>query len=34
MEPSLLLLRQFIDLLYQTCMIDGDDWGAVGGMND
>jgi hypothetical protein len=33
-EPSPLVLRQLIGLLYQPWMIDGDDCGAVGGMND
>jgi hypothetical protein len=32
-EPSPLLLRLFIGLLYQPLMIDGDDCGAVSGMN-
>jgi hypothetical protein len=34
MDPSPLLLRSFIGLLYQPWMIDGDDCGAVGGMNE
>jgi hypothetical protein len=33
-EPSPLLLRPFNDLLYQPWMIDGDDYGAVSGMNE
>jgi hypothetical protein len=33
-EPSLLLLRPFIGLLYQPWMIDGDDCGAISGMNE
>jgi hypothetical protein len=34
-EPNpLLLLRPFIGLLYQPWMIDGDDCGVVGAMND
>jgi hypothetical protein len=33
-EPSPLLLRPFIALLYQPWMIDGDDCGAVSGMNE
>jgi hypothetical protein len=33
-EPSLVVLRTFIGLLYQPWMIDDDDWGAIGGMND
>jgi hypothetical protein len=33
-EPSSLLLRQFIDLLYQPWMIDSDDCGSVRGMNE
>jgi hypothetical protein len=33
-EPSPLLLRPLIDLLYQPWMIDDEDCGAVGGMND
>jgi hypothetical protein len=32
-EPSPLLARQFIGLLYQPLMTD-DDCGAIGGMND
>jgi hypothetical protein len=32
--PSPLLMRTFIGPLYQPWMIDGDDCGAVGGMND
>jgi hypothetical protein len=32
-EPSSLLLRSFIGLLYQPWMIDGDDCGAISGMN-
>jgi hypothetical protein len=32
-EPSLLLLRPFIGL-YPSWMIDGDDCGAISGMND
>jgi hypothetical protein len=33
-EPSSLLLRPLIGLLYQPRMIDGDAYGAVGGMNE
>jgi hypothetical protein len=33
-EQRSLLLRQFIGLLYQSWMIDGDDCGAVGGVNE
>jgi hypothetical protein len=33
-EPSALLLLLFVGLLCQLSMIDGDDCGAVGGMND
>jgi hypothetical protein len=33
-EPSPLLLRPFIGLLYQQWVIDGDDCGAVGGMDE
>jgi hypothetical protein len=33
-EPSPLLLQPFIGLLYQTWMIDGDDWVAISEMND
>jgi hypothetical protein len=33
-EPSPLLLRPFSVLLYQPWMIDGDDCGAVGEMNE
>jgi hypothetical protein len=33
-EPDPLLLRPFIGLLYQPWMIDGDDCGAIGGMNE
>jgi hypothetical protein len=33
-EPSPLLLPPFIDLLYQPCMIDCDDCGAITGMNE
>jgi hypothetical protein len=33
-DPSPLLLLPFIGLLYQPWMIDGDDCGAVGGMNE
>jgi hypothetical protein len=33
-EPSPLLLRPFIGLLYQPWMVDGDDCGAVSGMNE
>jgi hypothetical protein len=35
-EPSPLLLRPLIGLLYQSLMVDddGDDCGAVRGMND
>jgi hypothetical protein len=33
-EPSPLLLQQFISLLYQPWMTDGDDYGAVSGMNE
>jgi hypothetical protein len=34
LEPSLTLLRPFISLLHQSCLRDGNDFGAVGGMND
>jgi hypothetical protein len=33
-EPSPLLLWPFVGMLYQTWMIDGDDCGAVSGMNE
>jgi hypothetical protein len=33
-EPSLVVLRAFIFLLYQPWMIDYDDCGAVSGIND
>jgi hypothetical protein len=33
-EPTPLLLRQFIGLLYQPWVTDGDDHGAVSGMNE
>jgi hypothetical protein len=33
-EPSRLLLRPLIGLLYQPLLIDGDDYGAVSGMNE
>jgi hypothetical protein len=33
-EASPLLQRPFIGLLYQCWMIDGDDCGAIGGMNE
>jgi hypothetical protein len=33
-EPSPLLLRPFIGLSYQPLMIDGDDCGAIDGMNE
>jgi hypothetical protein len=33
-EPSPLLLRPFTSLLYQPRMIDGDDCGAISGMNE
>jgi hypothetical protein len=33
-EPSLLLLRPFSGLLYQPWMVDGDDYGAISGMNE
>jgi hypothetical protein len=33
-ERSPLLLEPFIGLLYQPWMIDDDDCGAIGGMND
>jgi hypothetical protein len=33
-EPSPLLLRPFISLLYQLWMIDGDDCRAVSGMDE
>jgi hypothetical protein len=33
-EPSPLLLRLFIGLLYQPCTIDGDDCEAISGMNE
>jgi hypothetical protein len=32
-EPCQLLLWPFIDLLYQPWMIDGDDCGAISGVN-
>jgi hypothetical protein len=32
LEPSPLLLRSFIVLLFQPWMIDDDDWGAISGM--
>jgi hypothetical protein len=34
MELNPLLLRQFIGLLYQPWMRDGDDCGALSGIND
>jgi hypothetical protein len=34
LEPSTRLLQPFIGLLYQTCMIDGDDCKAITGMNE
>jgi hypothetical protein len=34
LEQSPLLLRPFIGLLYKHWMTDGDDCGAVSGMND
>jgi hypothetical protein len=34
MEPSLLLLRPFIGLLYQLWVTDGDNCGATGVMNE
>jgi hypothetical protein len=34
MELSPLLRRPFIGLLYQPWMIDGDDCGAISGMNE
>jgi hypothetical protein len=34
LEPSQLLLRSFIGLLYQPWMIDGDDCGAFSIMNE
>jgi hypothetical protein len=33
-EPSLLLLTPFVDLLYQPWMTNIDDCGAVSGMNE
>jgi hypothetical protein len=33
-EQSLLLLRPLVDLLYQPWMIDDDNSGRTGGMND
>jgi hypothetical protein len=33
-EPRRLLLRQCTDLLYQLCMIQGDDCAAFGGMDN
>jgi hypothetical protein len=33
-EPSSLLLRPFVGLLYQPWMIDGDDFGANSGRNE
>jgi hypothetical protein len=33
-EPSPLLLRLFIGLLYQSWMIDGDDCGVISHMNE
>jgi hypothetical protein len=33
-QPRALLLRPFIGLLYQPWMVDGDDCGAIGGMNE
>jgi hypothetical protein len=33
-EPSPLLLRPVICLLYQPWMIDGDDCGTISGMNE
>jgi hypothetical protein len=33
MEPSPRSLRQFIGALYQPWIIDGDDFGAISGMN-
>jgi hypothetical protein len=33
-EPSPMLLRSFIGLLYQPWTLDGDDCGAIGGMNE
>jgi hypothetical protein len=33
-ESSPLLLQPFIGLLYQSWMIDGDDYGASSGMNE
>jgi hypothetical protein len=33
-EPSPLLLRPFIGLLHQPWMVDADDYGAIGGMNE
>jgi hypothetical protein len=33
-EPSPLSLRPFIGLLYQLWMVDCDDCGGVGGMNE
>jgi hypothetical protein len=33
-EPSPLLLQPFIGLLYQPWLIDGDDCGAIGGVNE
>jgi hypothetical protein len=34
MEQSPLLLRPFIGLLHQSWMLEGDDCGAISGMND
>jgi hypothetical protein len=33
-EPSTLLLRPFIDLLYQPWMVDGGQFGAIGEINE
>jgi hypothetical protein len=33
-QPNLLLQRLFIGIMYQPWMIDGDDCGAVSGMNE
>jgi hypothetical protein len=33
-KPSPLLLRPSIGLLLQPWMVDGDDYGAISGMND
>jgi hypothetical protein len=33
-EPAPILLRSFIGVLYQPWMADGDDCGAISGMNE